>query len=225
MTVSEFLTHVNYSLRATDDDSPTFGTDEANYWLATLNRVKNQLYNNARVLWDETWEVKSLGAVSAATSPTYNCDATLIAPSDQAYITDTNSQNVYYDVVRPKERTSTTRQVYIAGVNPKVLYFTNAITASEDIVGGTLYLPGYYMPADLTAEDDDLPLPDPYWAVMTVASEIAFNDIIYEDKAEGLNQKANSLYLQMLRNNRRSTYGYPKTNAHYHYRIKSTEVN
>jgi hypothetical protein len=41
------------------------------------------------------------------------------------------------------------------------------------------------MPADVSLEDDDLPLPDPYWGVMAVAAEVAFNDIVYEDKAEG----------------------------------------
>ena len=221
MTVAEFLLHVNYALRGIDDDPPTFGTDEATHWLYTLNRKKNELYNNSKVLWDETWQDKLVDTVTTDTS--YDCDATLIAPSDKAYVLTTDDQTIYFDIIRPKERTNN-RQVYISGVSPKKITFTNTINATDKIVGGGLYLPGYYMPADLTDETDEIPIADPYWAVMSVASEIAFNDIVYEDKSEALNQKANSLYLQMLRNNRRGTYGQPKTNPHNHYRIRSTEV-
>lgn len=225
MTVESFLTQVSYALRGLDDEAPTFGTEEATYWLSLLNRKKDELYRNSKVLFDATWELKSLGAISASATPTYNCDSTLIAPSDYVYAIDTNSQKVYYELIRPKERPNTGRQFYLAGVNPQVLYCTNEITASEDIVGGTLYLPGYYLPADLTASSDNLPLPDPYWGVLAVAAEVAFNDIVYEDRAEALNQKANNLYMQMIRANRRGTYNNPKTIPHNHYRIKSTEVN
>lgn len=226
MTASEFLTSVNDVLRGTDEDAPEIGSDDANLWLRTLNRKKNELYNDSKVLWDATWTIDSVGTVTASATPTYNLESTLIAPSDQAYIVDTNSQKVYLKIVRPKERPTTGRAVYIAGMNPKVLYFTNEIEATEDIVGGTLYLPGYYMPADIDIADGDeiVPLPDPYWGVLSVAAEIAFGDITYEDKAEGLNAKANALYSQMLRNNRRGTYDNPKKTPNNVYRIKSPEV-
>lgn len=225
MTVSEFLTATNYALRGIEDDAPTFGDDEANYWIATLNRKKNELYNNSKVLWDATWSVQSLGSISADPAPSYQCASSLIAPSDQAYAIDTNSQVVYFDFVRPKERPTNGRKVYIAGMNPKVLYFTNEIEATEDIVGGTLHLPGYYMPDDVELEADDLPLPDPYWGVMAVAAEVATGDITYEDRAEDLNAKANNLFTQMVRNNRRSPYGNPSVTPTNVYKIKSTEVN
>lgn len=225
MTVGEFLVHTSLSLRGIDEEPPTFGEEEATYWIALLNRKKNELYANARVLWDATWEVKSLGTISASATPSFNCDATLIAPSDQVYAVDVNSNKVYYDLTRPKERSSTKREFYLAGLNPQVLYCTNEIQSDEDIVTGTLYLPGYYMPADVSASDDDVPLPDPYWGVLAVASEVAFSDIVYEDKAGDLQAKANNLYTQMLRNNRRGTYENPKTIPHNHYRIRGTEVN
>lgn len=225
MTVAEFLVATNYALRGIEDDAPTFGDDEATYWVATLNRKKNELYNNSKVLWDATWSVESLGAITASATPTYNCDADLIAASDQAYAVDTNSKLVYFDFIRPKERPTNGRKVYLAGMNPRVLYFTNAITADEDIVGGTLHLPGYYMPADVDASSDVVPLPDPYWGVMAVAAEIAFGDITYEDRAEGLNTKANNLFSQMVRNNRRSPYDTPSKSPTNVYRIRGTEVN
>lgn len=211
MTVSDFLTHVNYALRGTDEAAPNIGTAEANYWIETLNRKKNELYENVKVLWNETWEVKSLGTITASATPSYNTNTTLIAPSDEVYAVDTNSKKVYYDLIKPKERPYNGRYFYLAGMNPQVLYCTNEIVATEDIVGGTLYLPGYYMPTDIDSSTEDgtstIPFLDPYYGVMAVASEIAFNDITFEDKATDLSGKANYLYQQMVRKNRRNTYG------------------
>lgn len=231
MLVSEFLDLTNDALRGTDEDAPNLGTDEANLWLRTLNRVKNQLYQNSKVLWDETWQSKSLGSVIASATPSYGTDTTttLIAPSDQVLIVDSNSQNVYYDIIKPRERPRNGRAFYVAGMNPQTLKSTNAITAAEDIVGGTLYLPGYYMPADITVATEDgtstIPFLDPYYAVLAVASEIAFNDITFEDKSVDLAGKANVLYMQMVRKNRRNTYGKSRPVATDVRRIRGTEVN
>jgi len=226
--VSYFLECVNDALRGTDEDAPTLGTDEANLWLRTLNRKKNELYQNVKVLWNETWASQSLGAISASATPTYNTDADLIAPSDKVYAIDTNSQVVYYDIIKPKERPRNGRAFYLAGMNPQVLYCTNAITATEDIVGGTLHLPGYYMPADIDTDTEDgttvVPFLDPYYAVMAVASEIAFNDITFEDKAADLAGKAQFLYMQMVRKNRKNTYGSARPIPTRVNRIRNTEV-
>lgn len=231
MLVSEFLEYTNDALRGTDEDAPTIGSDEANFWLRTLNRKKNELYRNAKVLWNETWQEKSLGTVTASATPSYGTDTTttLIAPSDHVRILDSNSQNVYYDIVKPRERPTTGRQFYITGMNPQTLKCSNEITASEDIVGGTLYLPGYYMPADIDVDTEDgttvIPFADPFYAVMAVASEIAFGDITFEDKSADLAGKAQFLYMQMIRNNRRNTYGNARPVARDVKRIRGTEVN
>lgn len=223
MLVSEFLTATNYALRGIDGVAPTIGSEEATYWIATLNRKINELYTNSKILWDSTWSVESLGAITASATPSFASDATLIAPSDEVYAVDTNSNTIYYDVIKPRQRPHTGRQFYLAGVNPQTLYCTNAITATEDIVGGTLYLPGYYMPAEVSGASDVLPLPDPYWGVMATAFEVAFGDITYEDKTEGLNIRANALMMQMTRNNRRHTYGATKKPPTVTYQIKSPE--
>lgn len=231
MLVSEWLWHVNDALRGTDEDAPNLGTAEANNWLRTLNRKKDELYQNTKILWNETWQEKSLGTVTASATPSYGTDTTttLIAPSDRVRILDTNSQNVYYDIIKPKERPVNGRAFYVAGMNPQTLKCTNAIGATEDIVGGTLYLPGYYMPADIDVSTEDgtstIPFLDPYYAVMAVASEIAFNDMTFEDKSADLAGKANYLYMQMVRKNRKNTYGSDKPIPTRVNRIRNTEVN
>lgn len=228
MTVSQFLTHVNYALRGTDESAPNIGEAEANYWLETYNRVKNEFYNDTKVLWEETWEVKSLGAISATATPSFNCDATLIAPSDQVYAVDTNSKKVYYDIIKAKERPRNGRYFYLAGMNPQVLYCTNEIESDEDIVGGTLYLPGYYMPADINVSSETgtstIEFIDPYYAVLATAAEIAFNDLTFEDKYPDLAGKANNLRMQQVRRRRRNTYGTTRSLPRRTNRIENTET-
>lgn len=291
MTVSDFLTATSYALRSTDEDTPTFGSEEANYWIGTLNRKKNELFQNSKVLWDSTFLIETpnetgtvatagtttltgtsthftdyavgdtilvsgetVRTIDAITSDTvltvsvafsntasgltftrntiidngvsnYSLHRSFIAPANKAYIITTAGDDIYLDFISPREQISTSRNVYISGINPKILSFTNDIESTEDIVGGQLFVPGYYMPADVALETDELPITDPYWAVMAVAAELAFTDITYEDRVEGLNTKANALYMQMVRNNRRGTYNNPRTTPVHVQRIRSTEVN
>ena len=75
----------------------------------------------------------------------------------------------------------------------------------------------------MTSDSDTLPFPDPYWGVLAAASEIAFNDIIYETKAPDLNEKANSRYRQMMARNRRGTYNNPRRIPRNMPRIRSPQ--
>jgi hypothetical protein len=209
MLVSQFYTHVNYALRGTDDDAPNHGTEEALQWIATLNRKKNELYEDVTKTWGATYAEQSLGNITASANPSFALPANFIAPSNSVYIIQTDGQRVDIDFIKPKERTSS-RRVFVAGLDPQTLYFTTAITAGESIVGGELFIQGYFMPADVEDETDTIPLPDPYWGVMSVASEVASNDLSYEDKEAGLNAKANNLYRQMVRKNKRGTFGDPR---------------
>lgn len=290
MTVSDFLAQTAYALYGTDDDAPTFGDDTSNFWVATLNRKKNELYQNSKVLWDATFAVtpptetgtvattgtttltgtgtfftdyaigdkitvsgeteRTIATITSNTVltvtvafsntdsaltftrktiiatgvETYNLHRDFIAPANRVKVTKTDGDSVYYNFVKPRKDFSDSRQAYLSGVNPQVLTFTSDIASTEDIVGGTLFVPGYFMPADVSAETDLLPLPDAYWGVMAVASEVAFGDITYEDKQEGLQTKANALYLQMVRTNRRGTHGYPNKPETNVYQIRGTEV-
>lgn len=227
MTVGDWLVAVNDAFRGTDEDAPDIGSADADLWIRTLNRKKNELYNNTKVLFDETWSDESVGVVAAEVAPSFDLDTDFITLSDYVYVLDTSGNKHYYDIVKPRQRPTSGRQFYVAGMNPKVLYCSNEIESTENIIGGELYVPGYYMPADmsLTDENDVVRLPDPYWGVLAVAAEVAGNDITYEDKEANLNAKANALYSQMVRNNRRGTYGKGKVSPTNMYRIRSTEIN
>jgi hypothetical protein len=146
----------------------------------------------------------------------YSLHRSLLAPSDQAIVTTTN-QTLYYQLGKPQERDRFTREVYISGRDPQTITFYDTIASTDQSVGGTLIVPGYYIPADYTSASDVITVDDPYWLVYAVASELAFNDLTYESKYVDLNNKANNLYNQMVITNRRGTSNYP--------RIARTNVN
>lgn len=154
----------------------------------------------------------------------YNVHRNLLGISDRAYVLDTTGQKHFLDVIHPQERDYSTRQVHLSGGNPQILTFTEDIESGEAIDGGTLVIPGYYLPADLTTGTELLPIPDPNWMVMAVAAEIAFSDIIYEDRAETLNVKANALWTAMLARNRRGSYGNTRKMPYAMKRIRDTKV-
>lgn len=223
MLVKEAISKINYALRGIDDDAPVVGSDEYTYWLSTLNRKKDELYQDVSQNWSNTYEVRSIGTVSASAEPSFDLDDDFLAPSDLVYIIDSDGQRREYTIIHPDERSTNRREVFIAGRNPKVLYFTGEIVAGDSVVGGTLYAPGYYLPEDMVSENDELPFPDSNWGVMATAHEIAFNDIIYETKAPDLNDKANALWKQMTNMNRRGTYNNPRRAPTNVYRIRSPQ--
>ena len=137
----------------------------------------------------------------------YSLNRSLYLPSDYATVTLSTSISKYM-IGKPQERDRFENEIYISGRNPQIVTFYD--TVATNIIGGTFSMPGYYFPADFTAETDVVPVDDPYWLVYAVASELAFNDITYSDKAADLNAKANNLYSGMVSINRRGTSNYPR---------------
>jgi hypothetical protein len=211
MLVPPFFNRVNYNLRGTDDEAPVSGTEDYDYWIDTFNRIKDELYGDVSKKWRGSWTTKNLGVIAANAAPSFNLDASYLGSSDYIYIIDVNGQRHEYDVVQPQDRDIKCREVYISGMNPEVLYFTNAILTGEDIIGGTLYAPGFWLPPDITGDASTIPLTDPNWGAMRMAAELAFNDLTYEDKAPDLNNKATNLYNLMAARNRLATTKNPNT--------------
>lgn len=213
MILSEAITKINYALRGLDDDAPSVGSDEWIYWTNVLNSKKNEVYRDVKNRWTNTFENRALsGGVSASTTPVYDLPSDFLGIASQVYIVTTGGVRINFDPIHPEEANPRARNVYVAGANPPKLYFTNEIISGENIIGGTIYVPGYYLPDDLNdaSGDEELNFPDDEWGVISTAAEIAFNDIVYEDKAADLNEKANSLYTSMLMKNHRGTYNNPR---------------
>lgn len=235
MTLTQFYTRTSHLLRGIDEDPPTHGDDEAIYFLDTLNRVKDDLYQDTEKNWRNTYEVRSIGTITASAAPVYSLPTDFLALSGNenstagagggVYIIKTDGNRVDVNVIKPEERDSVNRAAFIAGSSPEKLYFTTPIVAGEDIIGGTLYAPAYFMPADLSAEADVLPFLNPNWACTAVAAEVAFNDITFEDKAPDLNVKANDLYKKMLKRNKGQLHNAPQRVKYNVKPIRDTRVN
>jgi hypothetical protein len=228
MTLTEFLKRVNYALRGTDDDVPTVGDDDANYWVTTFNRKKDEMYDDVTKNWESAYDEKTIGTISASTSLVFNLDDSdtnnklsgYLAPAEQAFVIDANGTYHYFDIVKSTEIDRRYQQVIITGQNPKKLRFTRPILAGDAMIGRSLILPAYWRPADLDPAGDGtqvIPVDDPNWGAMATAAQVAFNDITYEDKFDDLDGQANVLWKNMVKKNRKRNSGNPKTTQ---YRVK-----
>ena len=207
MLLKQFIPRVNYVLRGIDDDAPEADTTEYNYWLDTLHLKIQEFYADATKQQTSRYTVLNLGTIAAAAAPSFTLDDTFLDAANEVYIIDVNGKRHNYTVKKPQETDDTAQEVFIAGEDPQVLYFTQEIKAGEDIIGGTLFLPCYTLPEMPTKPGSYIPLPDANWGVYAVASAVAENDITYEDKAPNLNAKANNLYQQTGRKLSRGTHG------------------
>jgi hypothetical protein len=133
----------------------------------------------------------------------YNLHRRFVSPSNMAFIYKSDGTFVEYTIAKPQETILGVDEVYISGLNPQTITFIEDIPT--DLIGLELIVPGYFEPTELTADTDTIPVDDPYWLVMSVAAELARNDLTYESKAPALNEMANALYKGMVSNNRKGT--------------------
>lgn len=222
MILSTLFAQVNNAFRGSDDDAPASGTDDYTLWLNTVNRKLSEWARDGKQARESLFEVRDIGTVAAGTQ-TYDLDDEILIPADKVVVTTTDDIEVEYVICKPQERDRFDNAVYISGSDPQKLTFADTIASTDNVVGGTISIAGYFIPDDLASDSDTIPVDDPYWLVYAVASELAFNDLTYEAKADSLNTKANNLYMQMNSNNRRGTNNNPRTVSTNVYHITGPE--
>ena len=101
---------------------------------------------------------------------------------------------------RPQRRYSVdiNPDVYVSDINPQKLTFIADIVSTNQIVGGTLKIPGYYKPVDMVVTADLVSVDDPEWLVLAAASELARNDSAKQEQFPNLTGMANDLYDKMI---------------------------
>jgi hypothetical protein len=206
---STLLDRINYCLRGLDDETPTIGTPEADLWLSFANQKIEDLVFDPYENWSCFWELRSLATPVGALDNTYSLDADFVRASDYIIVTDTSGNEHRIKLVEPELRVGA-NEAYISGNNPQVLNFNGQIIAGSVLVGGTITVPGYYKPSELTLGTDVVPVDNPNWLAYAVASEVAFNDTSYEDKAPDLLAKANDLYKKMRLMNKKGSAVTPR---------------
>ena len=133
--------------------------------------------------------------IIAAGVQEYALHRNFFVPSDTATVT-TSIQDMTLGFAKPQERVYT--DLYISGRSPKMLTFYNDIESGSQLVGGTLKVPGYYLPDDMVNATDEVPVDDPTWLVYATAAELARNDAAKDDQFANLVGMANELYRKMI---------------------------
>lgn len=141
--------------------------------------------------------------IIAAGVQEYALHRNFFMPSNSALVR-LSSQDVPFTFMTPEKRAD--GDVYISGLFPKMLTFYTDIETGSQLVGGQLLVSGYYIPDDLAASTDLVPVDDPNWLVYATAAELARNDPAKEDEFPNLLGMANQLYKQMVDANRDAGY-------------------
>lgn len=219
MQVDTLFSHINSAYRGSDDNQPVEGTDDYSLWINTTNRKQREAATDGKQTRASNWVSTSLGTLSAG-SNVFDLDSQFLIPDSFVLVTPVGETAREYIIVKPGENRNFINQkaTYISGFDPSTLTFIDNIDAADTLlIGADVTIQGYTIPDDVASDTDTVTVDDPYWLVMAVATELAFNDLQYSDKAPDLQAKANELYKQMNSNNRRGTYGQP--------RIAKTTVN
>lgn len=204
MLVSTLYDRINSALRGQDDETPSEGSAEATYWLGIINRKKDEWAYDPFENWSSLFEERVLNDPIALATQDYDLDADFLRPSDTIKVL-VGDQVHTFDLVEPQLRDTTSGSAYISG---KKLHFNDDISA--DLIGGTIIVPGFYLPADLLNFSDTVPVDDPNWLALAVAAELAFSDVTYEDKMADLIGMSNNLYTRMKAANRKGTVTSPR---------------
>lgn len=211
MQVDELFSHINSAYRGSDDNAPVEGTDDYSLWINTTNRKQSEWAHDGKSNWASLWiDDVNIGTIAEGTN-VFDLDDQFLLPDSKVTVTDLSGNENDFTIVKPAERDRYTNSVYISGADPQVLTFSDDIDTSSTLIGGAVNISGYTIPDDIASDTDTILVDDPYWLVMAVASELAFNDLTYADKAPDLNAKAGSLYEQMASNNRRGSNNNPRT--------------
>lgn len=192
--------------------TPVWGSGKANLAIAIANRKQREWATDPRNKWNSLFEIRAISPVlDVTTTPTYtyNLATDLYLPSDYAKIVKTDGSIVEYPIVKAQQRNVETQSLYIHGSNPKKITF--AQTVDTGLEGATLYVPGYYIPDDISLSTDVVAVDDPNWLVYITASELARNDAAKEDQFASLVGMANEIYRKMSDANNDVGFGQPNT--------------
>lgn len=125
----------------------------------------------------------------------YSLHRRFFVPSDYAVAVLT-TQDVKLSFAKPQDRVS--GDVYISGMNPKMLTFASDIDAGNFRIGAELQVPGYYVPEDLSTATDLVPDGTEEWLLYATAAELARNDPAKDSEFPNLLGMANDLYRKMI---------------------------
>ncbi len=211
MTAAQLLNSIYEAYRGkVASRTPAWGSDKGNLAISIANRKQREWCTDPRNKWNSLFEIRALSPVlDVTTTPTYtyNLAADFYQPSDFVKIVKNDSSIVVYPIVKAQQRNVELQSLYIHGSNPKKITFSQIV--DKGLEGATMYVPGYYLLADLANSTDPVLVDDPNWLVYATAAELARNDPAKEDNYPNLIGMANELYARMSNANNDAGFGQP----------------
>lgn len=200
MLASQLLDEIYAAYRGkTTERTPAWGVAKADRTISIANRKMREWATDPNNRWSSLFEIRDVTPVVATNTATYELDDDFFMPSDYALVERTDGTTVQYPIVPPQKRDQFDQSIYLSGINPKKATFAQTIDAG--LAGGTLKVPGYFIPADIALATDFVPVDIPEWLVYITASELARNDAAKDDQYVNLVNQANDLYRKMIDNN------------------------
>lgn len=205
MTGQELLNQIYYAYKGKDTSRhPAWGTPKASTAIAIANRKQREWATDGRNKWNSLFEIRALSSAIDDQTTTYDLDGDFFQPSDYARIVKTDGSVYEYPITQAQKRNDYDQAIYIHGSKPKQITFAQTIDSGLD--GATIYVPGYYLPADITSASQFIVVDEPNWLVYITASELARNDASKDDQYVNLVNQANDIYRKMSDSNRDSGY-------------------
>lgn len=199
MILTDFVTNA-YLIGTGKVTPPASGTSKYNKLVALANLFTQNWASEAGVDWKSLRTVATVSGTVTATD-TFTLPTTLgkLSKTEGDFIrivcTDgTESQYTIVPIERLYEEGSKIQATgnSTCAVSGASLVFNTAFTATSREFGGTIYVPGYSIPATLSAGTDVIQVDDPYWLVFAVAAEFIRTDITRAEQYGNLIAQANN---------------------------------
>ena len=187
-----------------EEKTPSFGSDKADLVIDIANQAQEEWARNSKIHWNSLFEERNIGIVDTSVF-TYELDDDFLFPSDYIIIEQLDGNRREIPITKPQKRNDNKTKVYLSGNNPKKITFAGD-TIDSVLNGGTILMPGYYLPSEIVNSTDLVTADDPNWLVYATAAELTRNDPAKEDQYANLIGKANDLYLNMITANEDSGY-------------------
>jgi len=213
MTVTQAIANT-YLLATGKITALTEGSTKYDKILALLNIFSNNWASEAGVEWKSLRSVEAVsGTVTATDNFALPDNLAKISTTQGDYVRIVHADGVTesdYTIV-PIERLYDDQSKLQGGGKFRVavagsdLVFDTAFTAESPQFGGTIYVPGYRMVAELETGTDEIEVDDPYWLCYMAAAEYVRNDITRVQQYGNLVAQANNAMEGMVQDNNSQT--------------------
>lgn len=178
---------------AGDTKYPTAGSDDWNRYVLIINKLLEELAKAGPALRLRAfWEEREFGSASASTSVgEYDLDDDVAGLSDWVFLDQTDGNTLTYRVIDGKDRGkggTHQKRAWISGTIPLQLNLSYVPTSAD---GATIRAGVYFIPDDLSAATDPVPIDNTAWIELKGAARLAFTDPSKEDKFPDLIGMAN----------------------------------